>query len=146
MSDELFSVAKSSFLNAEDFADCLVAFIATDEPEEREGDNGGTYEIVRGQLLLIDGKPSENAGIGSTQKLPYLIEEFGMMGAWLVGSAKKTLKTGKPVVGRVTGFKNKKRTTSYKLEEPSDADLKLVTPAVRTELKKMIEAAQPFES
>lgn len=142
MADELFDAARSSFLRAEDFDGCLVAYIATAEPETRSGDNGD-YELVVGELLVIDGKPSEAAGI---TKLPELVEEFGVMGSWLVGQAKRTLKTGRPILGRMVAFKNKKRTTSYKIDEPTDDDLSKVTPAIRAELKAMIERAAPFDS
>lgn len=121
MSDDLFDDARSSFITKEDLTGCLIAYLATEKSEERQGDNG-PYKLSKGVCLVLDGKPSESFTEQYGDKLPVFMDEFGISGATIEPQVAKSFRTGKPVLGRMTPFKNSKRTTSYKLDDPTDAD------------------------
>lgn len=112
-----------------------------------KGDNGD-YEIAEAFIAVLDGKPSEGITEEHGAKLPFVVEDFGLMGPWLVEKVKLSTKKGRPQLGRIVGFKNSRKTTSYKLAEPTDADLakaRAAYPAVEEKLSEAVTRGHPFD-
>lgn len=155
MTDDLFDTVRTDFLGKEDIEKCLIALIATGEPETRQSSTvnqktgePNTYEFIPVALVVIDGRPSEAFVEEHGDKLPVLIEEFGISGAYVIDKAKKTLKTGRPVLLRMERKPNKQGGKSFHPIEPTDADVKKASDAKLRPLLTQLTglAFSPFDS
>jgi hypothetical protein len=143
--DDLFDKASSSFLSLKDLKGCLIAFlpVEVDEiPSTVPGSKKNTFTVYKSNVVVLDGKPSDVVG---AKKLPYLIEEIGLSGAFNEPMLRDAMRKGRPKVGRVVEEKNKVGTLSMKITEASDADLDLARKHMGA-IKQLIELASPFDS
>jgi hypothetical protein len=143
--DDLFDKASSSFLSLKDLKGCLIAFLPVEVDEIPSSVKGGkkdTFNVYKSNVVVLSGTPSDAVG---NVKLPYLIEEIGLGGAFNEPMLRDAMRKGRPKVGRVIEEKNKVGTLSMKITEASDADLALARKHIAA-VKQLIELASPFDS
>lgn len=143
-----FDTAKSSFFHASDLDGCLVAVMGNGTVKEMKGD-AGPYEIAEATIVVLAGKPSEGVTEEYGPKLPITMEEFGLMGPWLVEKVKLSTKKGRAQLGRIKGFKNSRKTTSYRLDEPTEADVTVARKhidVVQAAVDKAVAESSPFDA
>lgn len=143
--DDLFDKASSSFLSLKDLKGCLIAFLPfeVDEiPSSVKGAKKDTFAVYKSNVVVLDGKPSDAVG---AKKLPCLIEEIGLSGAFNEPMLRDAMRKGRPKVGRVIEEKNKVGTLSMKITEASDADIDLARKHMGV-IKTLIELASPFDA
>lgn len=139
-SDDPFTSARSGFLSLEDLEGCLLLVVAHGYemmPSNRRDQD--PYPLYKCTVVVLDGTPGE--AVEHNGSFPFTLDEFGIFGSFVGPQIKPSIKNGKPVLGRVISFKNKQGTTSYKLDEPTDADKTVARePAIA-----MMQANNPFE-
>lgn len=155
MTDDLFDTVRTDFLSKDDINNCLIALIATGEPEMRQSSTKNEktgefnmYEFIPVAIVVIDGRTSEAFEEEHGKTLPVLVKEFGISGAYVIDKAKKTLQTGRPVLMRMKAGPNNNGGKSYKPIEPTDADVNKASDAkLRPLLTQLTSLAfSPFDS
>lgn len=147
MADDLFDNTNSAFLTLEDIEGCLIGYLPYEVDEipsktKNAGAKKDTFSLFRSHIVILDGKPSEVVG---ADKLPYIVEDFGLKGAFNEKLLKDAMKKGRPKVARVKFEKNAAGTMSGKLTEASDADMALARKHSAL-FAEIIRLASPFDS
>lgn len=96
----------------------ILAGVKPKSVEIFNGKNGGTYEGIVCDVLIIDGT-APDAGYQPGM----VLRDVSLSGAWLVPLLKRSLAAGKGRVFRCTMGKNPKGTDSVKPVEPTDAEI-----------------------
>lgn len=145
--DDLFDNTNSSFVTLKDLNGCLIGYLPYEVDEiptkTRNPDpKKQTFKLFKSHVVILDGKPAEAVG---ADKLPFILEEFGISGAFNENLLKDALRRGRPKVGRVKVEKNTAGTESAKIVEASDEDIALARKHGE-QFTKLIELAQSFDA
>jgi len=100
MSDDPFATAPTTFAGLGDLEGRTVVIVPlrleSGIPSNRP--NGGTYERVIADVIVLDGEPDEELGI---DELPATIEEMFISGSVVVPQVKTKVKSHQPIIGVV---------------------------------------------
>lgn len=146
MADDLFDNTNSAFLTLKDLEGCLIGYLPyeVDEiPSKTKNANAkkDTFSVFQSHVVILDGKPSDAVG---AEKLPHIVEEFGISGAFNEKLLKDTMKKGKPKIARVKFEKNSVGTMSGKLVEADEKDIALARKHPDM-FKELVRLASPFD-
>jgi|WetSurMetagenome_2_1015567.scaffolds.fasta_scaffold648508_1 hypothetical protein len=105
-------LATTNFIGLADLKGCVIAMRGLRSTEM----NGttGTYTAVFCDVIVVSGTPRDNA---EEVKLGDTISDMMVSGAAIVGKLEPRLATGKWLLGRVEGKKNRYKTMSWNLTD-----------------------------
>lgn len=139
MTDDPFDRATTAFIGPEDLVGRLVCFIPQ-EAGKGKGDSGDLYDYVTGDMLVIDGAP--------TEKLPgpFPFEVLGqrISAAMMVIQLKPKVASKRMLVGRVDSRPGKFNRPAYSFGDPTEADVTTARPMAIAWLERREAEKDPF--
>lgn len=139
MSDDPFDVATTTFINPEDLVGRLVLVIPTDSGQAK-GDDGNMYTYITGDMLVLDGEPSDKM----PGPFPYRVDGQRFSAGMMVNQLKPKLPTKRMLVGRVDSRPGKFKKLAFSFGEPTEADVAAARPIATQWLDERAAAIDPF--
>lgn len=140
MTDDPFDRATTAFIGPEDLVGRLVCFI----PQEKGTAKGaqGPYDFVTGDMLVLDGEPTEKL----PGPFPFEVTGQRISASMMVIQLKPKVPTQRMLVGRVDSRPGQFNRPAYSFGDPTDADVAQARPAAIAWLERREAAKDPFAS
>lgn len=139
MTDDPFDRATTAFIGPEDLVGRLVCFIPQ-EAGKGKGDGGDLYDYVIGDMLVIDGAPTEKL----PGPFPFEVNGQRISASMMVIQLKPKVSSKRMLVGRVDSRPGKFNRPAYSFGDPTDADVATARPLAIAWLERREAEKDPF--